>query len=187
MNKWKKRGIYAAVYFFACALTVWDVENKFWIAPLIVWAAGTYLLYKRLNPIIEEEIALLKQSDNSSDFICAFVSGAVVFAFTIFLLIVGFSGRFDFNIAEGVSFLYIAINGLVILFGFVMILFGVYFLLALGVSLLLGNNEHSNFGAKLLPFAVYFILLSYCCGIIDIVKLIDIISKISASIAKLQV
>lgn len=184
MKKWKKRGIYAAVYIFACALTVWDVENKFWIAPLTVWVAGTYLLYKRLKPIIEEEITLLRQSDNNRDFICAFVSGAVVFALTIFALLSGFRGWFDFNIAESTSFFECMIEGLLVLFAIDVAFIAIYFVLLLVIGALLGSNEHSRFGATIAPLSAYFLLLCHCCGVVDVFKIMAYVSKAWLSIVR---
>ena len=180
-----KHNIILLVCFLAmCAFQYYDTDCKFSFLAAVPWALGLYFLYRSLKPSVVGEVDSLKSSGNAGDFVCAFVTSSASIAILTSAVILGFTGKFYFNMAlipgsfQDETFFSFLFSCALSAFGLCMMMFVVYFVFSFVFSIAFNSNKHASFGNTLTLYACAALIISHFCGIINILELVFIVSSI---------
>ena len=174
-----KRYIPLALGYLLCVLlSRYDIAGKLWFVNLMILLVGTYFIIKPLRPRLEEEAKLIS---GGADLIGFFLGTAVPVALIAVFFIVGYAGTFQSDVGTlGDTLLAALVNGLLSLLMPLMAFVFVTLVVMVPLGALLSCLLHydAQFSTELMLAGWEFLLLCYLCGVVDIWRIMDVLSNI---------
>jgi hypothetical protein len=172
------------VFALACAASYYDKQNNLWILPAACWAAGTFRIVTVARKHLEKLVADLKNAGETKDYSAAFLIAGVEAALVILAFLLGWGGSFGFDpyifgSATGGMPMASYIGNCLCMSGALLIVFALIAVACVSFThTFLKSQIEIGSLIRIAWSAVFFVMLSQICGLVDIEKIALLITTL---------